>query len=144
MSVRQAKIASPIAVLSASCRWSMPAATCAWSVVGVTSVVGVPEKDTNPRLTPAGTRSTKCLAAACMAWNRVGVMSVACMDSETSSAISTVARSLGTRARALGEPSDRMRAASARATTANAVCRRHLGRFGTTEASSDTLVKRAA
>jgi hypothetical protein len=122
----------------------MAAATCAWSVVGVIRVMGVPENDIRPRLIPEGTRPTKCLAVVCMAWKRVGVMSVACMDSETSSAIITVARSRGTRARALGEPRETMRVASASTTTPNAVCRRQPSRFGTSDASRDTLVKRAA
>jgi hypothetical protein len=110
-------------------------------VVGVTRVVGVPENDTSPRLTVAGTRSTKCLAAICIAWKRVGVMSVACMDSETSSAIITVARSRATRVSALGEPRETISVARATATIPKAACRRHAARLGTREAGTAQLLQ---
>ena len=46
--------------------------------------------------------SANCSAAACAAWIRSGSTSVACIDSETSIAIITVAWSRGTRTVAVG------------------------------------------
>ena len=71
-------------------------------------------------------------------------MSVAFIDSDTSSAIITVARSRGTRTSVLGTASDTTSAARPSATTPNARCRRHPGRLGTSEPSRATLVNRAA
>jgi hypothetical protein len=144
MAVSDVNTASPIAVDSASSRLSMALRTCWRSVVGGTTVVALPAKDTRPRLIRSGRTSTNSLAAVCMASNLFGSMSRACIDSETSTAITTVARSRGTRTSLLGTASETTSTASPRATTPNARCRRQPGRFGTIEPSNATLVKRAA
>ena len=51
-------------------RW--PACAAARSVVGVTSTVAIPAKDTMPRLTPGVRSSTNCVAASCAAASRFG------------------------------------------------------------------------
>jgi hypothetical protein len=122
----------------------MALSTCTRSVVGATTVVAVPAKETRPRLIRSGRTSTNSLAAVCMARKRSGSMSVACIDSDTSTAITTVARSRGTRTSVLGTASDTTRVASPSATMPKARCRRHPGRLGTREPSSATLVNRAA
>jgi len=137
-------LASPVPVASASLRLSMARITETRSVVGDTSTVAEPAKDTSPRLIRPGSTSTNFVAAFCMAWKRVGSMSVAFIDSETSSAIITVARSRGTRTLALGAASETTSVPSASATRPNARCRFQPGRFGTIELSSATLVNRAA
>jgi hypothetical protein len=71
-------------------------------------------------------------------------MSVACMERDTSTAITTVAFSRGTRTTVLGTARDTTSVASPRASTPKARCRRHPGRRGMIEPSSATLVKRAA
>jgi hypothetical protein len=114
------------------------------SVVGCTTVVAVPANDTSPRLIRSGRTSPNSLAASCIASNRVGSTSVACMDNETSTAMTMVARSRGTRTSVLGTARETTSVASPRAATPNARCRRHPGRFGTSEPSSATLVNRAA
>jgi hypothetical protein len=144
IAVSEVKTASPMAVASASCRLSMAVRTSSRSVVGVTSVLAVPAKDTSPRLIRAGSTLTNSLAATCIAENRSGSMSVACMDSDTSTAMITVARSRGTRISVLGAASDTTRTPRPRQTRPNATCRRHPARLGTSEPSSATLVNRAA
>jgi hypothetical protein len=133
-----------MAVDSASSRLSMAVRICPRSVVGVTTVVAVPAKVTSPRLMRSGRTSTNSFAAICMAWKRVGATSVASIDSDTSTAITTVARSRGTRTSVLGTASDATRTAIARASSPKATCRRQPGRLGTSEPSSATFVNRAA
>ena len=118
--------------------------TCCRSVVGGTTVVALPAKDTSPRLIRSGRTSTNSLAAVCIASKRLGSMSRACIDSETSTAMMTVARSRGTRTSLLGTASETISAAIPSATTPNARWRRQPGRFGTIDPSSATLVNRAA
>ena len=113
-------------------------------MVGGTSVVAVPAKDTRPRLIRSGRTSTNSLAAVCMARKRSGSMSVACIDSDTSTAMTTVARSRGTRTSVLGTARETTSVARPSATTPNARCRRQPGRLGTSVPSSATLVNRAA
>ena len=84
------------------------------------------------------------MAAVCIARKRSGSTSVACIDSDTSTAMITVARSRGTRTSVLGTASETTSVASPSATTPKATCRRQPGRFGTSEPSSATLVNRAA
>ena len=114
------------------------------SVVGGTSVVAVPAKDTSPRLIRAGSTPTNCFAAVCIALKRVGSMSRACMDSDTSTAITTVARSRGTRTLVLGAARETTSVARPNATMANARWRRQPGRLGTSDPNSATLVNRTA
>ena len=80
----------------------------------------------------------------CAACSRVGSTSSARIDSETSIAIMTVARSRGRWTAAVGWAAPSARTASPAMRSANVRCRRHPGRFGATEASSETLLNRAA
>ncbi|CAB4915360.1 unannotated protein [freshwater metagenome] len=144
IAVSDVRIASPIAVASSSCRLSMATLTDSRSVVGGTSVVARPENDTRPRLICAGRMSTNSLAAVFIASNRLGSTSVACIDRDTSSASTTVARSRGTRTSVEGWASDSTNAPSPRTTRPNARCRRQPGRLGTSAPSRATLVNRAA
>ena len=96
-----AKIASPVAVRSASLQPVDGRLTGSRSVVGDTSTAAVPANDTSPRLTPGVSWSANDLAAACAAASRFGATSVACIDSDTSMASMTVARLRGTRASAV-------------------------------------------
>jgi hypothetical protein len=79
-----------------------------------------------------------------MASNRLGSMSRACIDNETSTAMTTVARSRGTRTSLLGTARETTSAAIPRAMMPKARCRFQPGRLGTIEPSSATLVNRAA
>ncbi len=83
-------------------------------------------------------------AAACAACNRSGSTSAASIDSDTSMATITVARSRGTRTTLVGwaNPTD----STIRATrvTALATCRRQPERFGTTDSSRSADARRAA
>jgi hypothetical protein len=138
------KIASPMAVDSARSRLSIAFATWGRSVVGGTTVVAVPAKDTSPRLIRSGRTSTNSLAAVCIARKRSGSMSVACIDRETSTAITTVAFSRGTRTTVLGTARDTTSVASPSTRIPNATCRFHPGRLGRIVPSNATLVNRAA
>ena len=95
-------MASPVAVRSSRVNPAMACLAAARSVVGDTSTVAMPAKDTIPRLIPGVRSSTNRVAAFCAAANRLGATSVACMDSDTSIASITVARSRGCRACAVG------------------------------------------
>src|SRR6476619_5666575 len=123
--------------------WWLATLTESRSIVGGTSRLAVPLNLTKPRLIRGGRRSANCFAACCAACNRVGSTSSARIDSETSIAIMTVARSRGTWTAAVGWAAPNARTASPAIRSANVRCRRHPGRFGATEASSETLLNRA-
>ena len=127
MVCRQGMIASPVAVRSSSLRPAMAAAAAARSVVGGTSTVAVPAKDTTPRLIPGGRSCTNRVAACCAAANRFGVTSVACMDNDTSMASITVARSRGCRACAVGPAIATVSNANPTSTTTAGTCRHRPG-----------------
>ncbi len=90
-----------------------------------------------------GSRSTNVLAAALAAWMRVGSTSVASIDSDTSMAIITVARSRGTLTAAAGRATPTDSTLSPISSSAKVRCRRHPGRRGATLPSSATLLNRA-
>jgi hypothetical protein len=66
------------------------------------------------------------------------------MDSETSMAITTVARSRGTLTGRAGRAKAVTRAIMARTNAVAGTCRRHPGRLGAMESSRARLVKRTA
>src|SRR5439155_25576447 len=109
-----------------------------------TCTVAVPAKVTRPRLIRGGSSRTNSFAASLAASIRLGETSVACMDSETSIAITTVARSRGTFTDVVGLAIPTVSVASASSSTANARCRRQPGRRGTRLPSSAVLVNRTA
>jgi len=102
MVCRQEMIASPVAVRSSSLRPAMARVAAARSVVGETSTVAMPAKDTMPRLIPGVRSLTNWVAACCAAASRFGLTSVASIDSETSMASITVALFRGCLASAVG------------------------------------------
>ncbi len=135
--------ASPIAVDCSSCSLSIAVFSDSRSSVGGTSTLALPPNATSPRLIRAGIRSTNFFAAVCAATIRDGSTSVASIDSDTSIAITTVARSRGTRTAAAGRATPMLSTDSAMSNSANVRCRRHPGRRGATLPSSSTLLNRA-
>ncbi len=99
---RAVKIASPVAVRSASCRWSRALSVAVWSVIGETNIDAVPANASSPRLMPGVRLSANVFAPAWAAARREGGTSVARIDSDTSIARITVARLRGTRVCANG------------------------------------------
>ena len=83
------------------------------------------------------TRARRCAAA-----NRLGATSVACIEAETSMASITVACSRGTFTARVGRAKPTTSRLSAARSAAAGRWRRQPGRFGATDASSATLVKR--
>ena len=98
---------------------------------------------TSPRLIRSGSRSANSSAAAARPRCRSGSTSVACIDSDTSIASITVARSRGTRTPAVGLATPSDSTVSATSSSAKVRCRRQPGRRGATLASSSTLLNRA-
>ena len=90
-----AKIASPVAVRSATCILSMAALVASWLVVGELSIVGLAANVIRPRFTPGVSSSANFLAASCDAFSRFGGTSVAFIDVETSMTSMTTARLRG-------------------------------------------------
>ncbi len=82
------------------------------------------------------------VAADWAASSRVGVTSVASMDSDTSITSITVARLRGTRSSAVGPASDTVSRISDTSSTAAGTCFHQPWRRGATFSSSDRLVKR--
>src|SRR6266545_2737347 len=136
------KTASPMAVAGPVCRLRMPLSTVWWSVVGATSTEAEPSKATRPTLNLAGRRSTKATAPCLAASSRLGSTSVADIELETSSAIMTVARSLGTLAWAAGRANASTSTPSITRNTAAGRCRRQPGPRGATLSSRAMLLKR--
>jgi hypothetical protein len=114
-------------------------------LVGDTITLATLENDTRPMLNSSGSSATNCLAAVWAATIRLGVTSSACIDSDTSRAIMTVARSSGTRVSTdgLARASARMNNASSRA-TAGACLRSGPIPLGATDRSRSTLENRTA
>ena len=108
MEANAAKIASPIAVLGASLRWSRFRNAPSRSVVGATSTLAVPEKEMSPSLNWRGRPLTNSAAAFLATVIRLGAISVALIESETSMASTTVAPSRATFTDRVGrcEPED--------------------------------------
>ncbi len=104
----------------------------------------MPEKVTSPRLIRGGSRLTNSFAAACAASSRLGLTSSARIDSETSIAIITVARSRGTLVSLVGLAIAVVSEASASSSAAKARCRRQPGRFGASLPSRSRLANRTA
>src|SRR5215831_20278862 len=140
---RHVKIASPIAVESCGASPSMPRLTASRSIVGGTTTEALPPNFTSPTLMRGGSMSTNDLAPARAASMRLGNTSVAFIDSDTSIAIITVARSRGTFTAAVGCAAPIVSTVSPIISSANVKCRRQPGRRGATEANSSTLLKRA-
>ena len=93
--------------------------------MGGTATEADPENDTRPRLNRSGSPWTNCLAACLAASNRFGVTSVAPMDADTSNATMIVARSLGTRASAVGRAKPTTSSANISSSAAAGTCLRH-------------------
>jgi hypothetical protein len=91
---------------------------------------------------PGVSWSANAFAATCAAASRFGSTSVACIDSDTSTTSTTVARFRGTRASAIGPASATVSTASAAISAAAGTCRYQPGRFGATRSSSSRLVNR--
>ena len=89
-------MASPRAVPPPAVRLAMAPWTWARSLVGARTIRASVEKATRPTRKPAGSWSTKVVAAALAASRRLGLTSVACIEPETSMARTTVASSRGT------------------------------------------------
>ena len=89
-------IPSPIAVDSCSWMPLMAFSTVPWAVVGGTRIAAAPAIETTETLYFSGSLITKSMAACLAASSRVGLTSVACIDSEESITTTTVARSRGT------------------------------------------------
>ena len=85
-----------MAVDSASARFSIAVITGWRSWVGVTSTEAVPANDTTPTFRVGGSSSMNLVAAALAATRRLGSTSFASIESDTSMAMITVARSRGT------------------------------------------------
>jgi hypothetical protein len=122
----------------------MPAATWSWLVVGGTTRLAEPAKLTRPTLKRAGISLTNWVAAAWAALSRLGAMSLACMERDTSMATTTVATSRGTGTMFAGRAIATTPELSARMISAAATCRRHPGLRGATERSSCRLLNRTA
>src|SRR5581483_3140987 len=144
MASSDVKIASPMAVPSAS--WSLSMARFAFvrSVDGGTSNDALPANDTMPTLIFGGSWSTKAFAADCTAFNRVGFTSSASIDSDTSMATMTVARSRGIFSSCVGRANATTINAMATRNAPAAACRRQPGFLGATWSSSATFVNRTA
>ena len=91
------KMASPVAVRSATCRLSMARLLASRFVVGETITVAVPAKAITPRLMPGVSSSTNFLEASWAALSRSGSTSVAFIDCDTSMVSITTARLRGRR-----------------------------------------------
>jgi hypothetical protein len=144
MAVRLAKTASPMAVRGPRMMFCRFCLISSWSVVGDTITWATPENTTKPRLRRDGTMSTKALAASWAATIRVGATSVASIDSETSMAITMVARSRGTLICLAGWAKAVTMKPRARRNAVAGTCRRHPGRLGAMESRRARLVKRTA
>ena len=143
MDSSEAYTASPMAVDSCNCRDLIADVTVGRSSVGDTSTLALPPKDTSPRLIWGGRLRAKSVAACLAASMRVGSTSVACIDSETSMAIITVARSRGTLTSAEGRATPTLSTDMPASSRAKVRCRRQPGRRGATLLSSSTLENRA-
>ena len=146
IAVSDVKIASPIAVASASSQvvdGALAPARGRWSAAPAWS--RVPAKDTRPRLIRAGRTSTNSLAAVCIASNRLGLDVGGLhrqrhVDRHASPSPAPAAPA----PRCWAGPATATSAPSPSATSPKARCRRQPGRLGTSEPSSATLVNRAA
>ena len=141
---REVKTASPMAVLSDSCRAPIAACTEEWSWVGGTTTAATPLKDTSPTLNRSGRPWTNSTAEARAAVIRSGLTSCARMEIETSRATTTVARSRGTSTSPVGRAKAVVSATSDSSSRAAGTCLFHAAERGTSPASRSSSVKRRA
>ncbi len=120
----------------------MACLTPARSVVGMTSTVAVPAKDTNPRLIPGVSLSANSFAATFAASSRLGSTSVAFIDSDTSIVSITVARLRGIRCSAVGPVSATVSRISATPSSAGGTCFHQPCRREATRSSTSRLLNR--
>ncbi len=140
----EVKTPSPIAVRSDRARFFRAAMVASRSAVGGDSTLVVPAKVTRPTSNPAGRSLTNFVAASAAASSRLGSTSVAFMESDTSIATSTVARSRGTRMSISGRAVASASRAKAKSMATTGVWRRQPGRRGTSRSSIGSEANRTA
>ena len=122
----------------------MACSTAALSLPGETSTLASLENETSPMLYVSGSVLTNSFAASWAAWIRVGDTSSARIDSDTSMATITVARSSGCLASIDGRASAEARVSRHSRNAPAARCRRYPRPLGAKVRSRSTLVNRTA